>query len=45
MHETIAENTDKILHADALGFDESGSASISRPDRPPLSSPMMFMAS
>ena len=45
MHETIAENTDKILHADALGFNEVWVGEHFSARTEPLSSPMMFMAS
>ena len=45
MHETIAENTDKVLHADALGFNEVWVGEHFSARTEPLSSPMMFMAS
>jgi alkanesulfonate monooxygenase SsuD/methylene tetrahydromethanopterin reductase-like flavin-dependent oxidoreductase (luciferase family) len=45
MHETIAENTDKILHADALGFNEVWVGEHFSARTEPLSSPMMLMAS
>lgn len=45
MHETIAENTDKILHADALGFNEVWVGEHFSARTEPFSSPMMFMAS
>lgn len=45
MHETIAEDRDKIIYADKLGFHEAWVGEHFSATTEPLSSPMMFMAS
>jgi len=45
LRETLAENTDKIIHADQLGFDEAWIGEHMSCTTEPISAPMIFLAS